>query len=76
MLTMSDIFIELSSSTLVSNLYGFIRNILYVFYVAPYCNFTFPLVKHCVITKGTLYCVSYLYALWLVSITLSPTLYS
>ena len=33
-----------------------------------------PLIKHCVIKKGPSYGVSYLYAAWLVSMTLSPTL--
>ena len=76
MLTASNIFIELKSSTLVSNLYGLIRHILCVITVVPYCSITVPLVKHCVITKRPLYGVSYLYYVLLVSMTLSPTLYS
>ena len=62
MLSPSDIFIELQSSTLVSDLYGLMRRILYAICVALYCNFTVPLVKHCFVTKGPLYGVSYLYA--------------
>ena len=54
MLTVSYIFIEFESSTLVSDLYGLIRHVLYLIFIAPYYNFTVPLVKHCVITKGPL----------------------
>ena len=74
MLTTSDIYLELESSTLLSDFYGLMQRILYVICVAPYCKFTLPLLKHCVITKGLLYGVSYLYAAWLVIINLSPTL--
>ena len=74
MLTASSIFIELIYSTLVSDLYGLMQRILCLIYVAPYFNVTVPLVKHCVITKGPLYGVSYLYAVWLVSMNLSRTL--
>ena len=59
MLTSLDIFFELKSSTLVSYLYGFIRSILYLIFVRPYCNFTLPLVKHLFITKGNVYSISY-----------------
>ena len=76
MLTSPDIFIELKSSTLVSYLYGLMRRILELICVAPYCKFTVPLVKHCVIKKGPLYGLSFLYAVRLVIMTLSPTLWS
>ena len=59
MLTVSNIFIELKSSTLVSNLYGFMRRISYLFSFASYCSITVPLVKHRIITKGPLYGVSH-----------------
>ena len=59
MLTSSDIFFELKYSTLVSDLYGLIN---------------VPMVKHCVITKGPLYGVSYFYAVWLLRMNLSLTL--
>ena len=74
MLTASSIFIELKSSTLVPNLYGLIRRILYLIYIAPHSKFTVPLVKKCVITKGNIYGVSNFYELWLLSMTLSTTL--
>ena len=74
MLTSSEIFIELKSSILVSNLYGLMRRILCLIFVVPHCKFTVPLLKHCVITKGPLYGVSYLYTVWLVRMTLSYTL--
>ena len=74
MLASAYIFIELESLTLVSDLYGLIRRILYVIFIGPNYEFTVPLLKHFVITKGPLYGVSYLYAVWLVSINLSPTL--
>ena len=76
MLTPSDLFFELKYSTLVSNLYGLMRSILYLISITPYCKFTVPLVKHCVITNGTVYGVSYFYAVCLVSMKLSPTLLS
>ena len=62
MLTSLDIFIELESSTLVSYLYGLFQRMLYLISVRPYCKYTVKLVKHCVITKGLLNGVSYLYA--------------
>ena len=74
MLTPSDIFIELEYSFLVSDLYGLMQRKLYVICVSPYCNFTVSLVKHCIITKGLLYGVSYFYEVWLVSMNLSLTL--
>ena len=55
MLTPIDIFIELKSLNLVSDLYGLMRRILYVICVEPYCKFTVTLEKYCVITKGPLY---------------------
>ena len=69
MLTSSNIFFELESSTLVSDLYGLMRRIAYIICVAPFCKFTVTLVKHCVITKGAVYGVSYLYGVCLVSMT-------
>ena len=74
MLTASSILIESKSSTLVSNLYGLMRRILYLIFIAPHFKFTVPLVKYWVITKGTLYGVSYLYEVWLLSMTFSLTL--
>ena len=50
------------------------QRILYLIYVAPYCSITVPLVKHYVITKWPLFGILYLYAVWLLRITLSPTL--
>ena len=58
---------------------GFIwLNVMYIIhdFFAPHCNSTVPLVNYCVITKEPLYSVSYFYAVWLVSMTLSPTLWS
>ena len=55
MLTASNMFNELKSLTLVSNLYGLMRRILYLISITPYCNITVQLVKHFVITEGTLY---------------------
>ena len=46
------IFFGLKSSYLVSGLYALMQRILYVIFIAPYCNITVPLVKQCVITKG------------------------
>ena len=74
MLTASYIFMELKYSTLVSDLYGLMRHILCLICITPHCKFIVPLVKHCVITKGPLYSVSYFYAAWLVNMTLSTTL--
>ena len=76
MLTASHIFIELNYSNLVSNLNGLMQCILYLIFIAPHCNIIVPLVKHCFITKGTLYGVSNLYAVQAVSMILSPTLQS
>ena len=45
MLTLSQIFLGLISSTFVSDLYGLIRRILYLIYVAPHCNETMPLLQ-------------------------------
>ena len=59
MLTASSIFIELKYSTLVSDLYYLMQHTLYLIYVAPYCSITVSFIKHCVITKGPLYGVSY-----------------
>ena len=49
--------------------------ILCLIFIAPHCNVTVILVQHFVITNEPLYCVSYLYAVLLLSINLSPTLY-
>ena len=76
MLTPSNIFIELKSSTLVSDLYGLMQRVLSLISVAPFCKSTIPFVKQCVITKGPLYGVSYLYAVWLVITMLYPNLWS
>ena len=43
MFTLSYIFLGLMSSTFASDLYGFIRRILYLIFVGPYCKFTMPL---------------------------------
>ena len=74
MLTLSDIFLGLKSSTFVSDLYGLMGRILYVISTTPHSKFTVPLVKHRVIKNGPVYGVSYLYAVCLWSMTLSPTL--
>ena len=76
MLTTLNIFFEIKSSTLVSNLYGLMRHILCLIFFGAYFNINLPFVKHCVITNEPLYGVSYLYAVWLVIMTLSPTLQS
>ena len=76
MLTPSSIFCVFISSTLVSDLYGLMQCILYLLFIAPYCNSTVPLVKHCVITNDHVYGVSYSYAVCLVSIMVFLTLYS
>ena len=76
MLTSSYIFLGLIPSTFGSYLYGLIRSILYLIFVRPYCQFTAPIGKHHVITNGPLDGVSYLYAAWLLSMTLYPTLWS
>ena len=55
MLTASNMFNELKSLTLVSVLYGLMQHILYLISVTPYFNITVQLVKHFVITEGTLY---------------------
>ena len=55
MLKSSDIFYDLESSTLVSYLYGLIRHIFYTICVAPFCNFTVPLVKQYVFTNGPIH---------------------
>ena len=49
MLTSSDIFFELKSSTWVSDLWGLMRRILYLIFISLYCYVTVPLVKtlHC-----------------------------
>ena len=74
MLKESYIFIESESSTLVSNLYGLMPRILYLLFIASHCKFTVTLVKHCVITKGTLYGVLYFFVVLLVSRNASTTL--
>ena len=66
-LTLSYIFIE--SSTLVSDLYGLMRRILYLISVAPICNKTVTLVQHRVIANVPVYGVLYLYDVCLVSMT-------
>ena len=73
MLTSPHIFLGLISPKFVSDLYGLIRRILYLNF-GPYCIFTVPLVKHCVIKNGPVYGVSYLYAACLLIMTSSPTL--
>ena len=53
-----DIVIHISgilSSMFKSDLYGFIQRILYLVFVRPYYKFTVALVKHSVITNGTIY---------------------
>ena len=74
MLTPSNIFFELKSSTWVSDLYGLMRSILYLISVAPICNNTVSLVQHRVITNGPVYGISYFYTVCLVSMPSSPTL--
>ena len=74
MLTSSYMVFELEYLTLVSESYGLMQCILYVIFIAQFFNITVPLAKHYVITNGPIYGVSYLYAVYLVSMTLSPTL--
>ena len=68
----SETFFELESSSLVSDLYDLIQRMLYLIFVRSNCKFTLSFIKHCVIKKGSLYLVSYFYAVWLVSMTSSP----
>ena len=74
MLTLAYILIE--SSNLVLYLYGLMQRILHLISVAQIFNETMPLVQHRVITNEPIYGVSYLYAVCLVRMTLSPTLKS
>ena len=55
MLKSPGILLGLISSTFASDLYGLIRQILYVNFILPHFKFTVPLVKHRVITNGTVY---------------------
>ena len=50
------------------------QSILCLIFIAPHGKFNVTLLKHYVITNGTLYGVPIFYAVWLVSMTLSPTL--
>ena len=50
------------------------RRILRLISVASICKETVKLVRHHIITNGTVYGVSYLYAACLVRMKLSPTL--
>ena len=59
MLTVPYICFGLKSSTLVFDLYGLMRRILYIICITLYCNITVLWVKNCVITKGPLNGVSY-----------------
>ena len=74
MLTLSHIFLGLTSSTFVSYLYVLIQYILCLICIGPYCIFTATLLKHRFITNGPLYGVSYLHAAWLSSMAFSFTL--
>ena len=60
MLTSSDICFALESLTLVSDLYGLIRRMLYVVCVAPHCKFTVTLVNT-VLSKVGPYMVFHIY---------------
>ena len=62
LLTSPYIFSGLISSMFVSDLYGLMQHILYLFFVGPHYNVTVILVQHCVITNGNLNGVPYLYA--------------
>ena len=74
MLTSTDIFLGLISSTLTSDLYGLMRRILYLIFIATHCKFIMPLLKHRLTTNGHVCGVSYLYAVCLLIINLSLTL--
>ena len=52
MLTWSYVFSGLIYSTFVSDVYGIIRHILCLIFIAPYFSVTVPLVQYCVITNG------------------------
>ena len=54
MLTLSDIFFDPMSSTLVSDLYGLLRRILYIIFIAPHSKFTMQLVKNRIIKNDPL----------------------
>ena len=70
----SSVFYVFTSLTLVSDLYGLMRRILYLIFVAPYCNSTVPLVKTVLSQMGP-YTTFYIsYAVRLMSMKLSPTL--
>ena len=74
MLKLSHIFLGLISSMFVSGIYALIRRISCLICIGPYCIVTVPLAQHHVITNRPLYIISYFYAVWLLSMTLSPTL--
>ena len=61
-------------SMFVSYLYGLMQRLLYLIVFAPYCDVTVPFVQHFFITNFPLYIFLYFYAVWLLSIILSPTL--
>ena len=50
--TVIHIFEHLKASTVVSNVYGIMRRILYLIVIAPRCNMTMPLVQHRMIKDG------------------------
>ena len=62
MLTFSDIFIELESSTLVSYLYGLMRHILHVIFITPYCYVTVTFVNTLCYRKWALICSFNMYS--------------
>ena len=52
MFTVSYTFIELKSSTLVSDLYGLMQRILCLICITPHCKFTVPLVNTVLSQRG------------------------
>ena len=68
-----NIFQHLISSMFLSDVYGLMKNILCLLFIAPHCNMTVTLVQHYIISNWPLYGVSYLKSELLVSTTLSPT---
>ena len=76
MLTSSDIFLGLISSTFISYLYGLMRRILHVIFITEHYKIAAPLVNNRDIKNGPVYRVLHLYVVCLWIMNLSPTLLS
>ena len=73
-LTSSDIFMGLISSTFVSDLFELMRRILHFICIAPHCKSNVPLVEQRPIRNGPCMSFHICKALFLLSMTLSPNL--